>query len=516
MKGGSLVRIASLAGAGAGVVSLAIGFAGASSNATTANPARPPAVSVQSAQSLGARQRLQRRGDLATPSPCATNYPTTSFNGVHGVQDHAGGYASAVLGGDSNEACGMDSGIGAGNVNGIDGNAVASFIGSGELNGITSDESFIGAGVLNDAAGTGSFVGAGDVSYFSAQTVRGNRSPSDGNIAQAWDSFVGAGDLNQVSGEGSFIGAGGSIYATTGATAAGNQIAGADSFVGAGDQNNVGAQRAFVGAGQSNTIAAAATYSAIVAGSTNDVDAVAGFVGGGYKNVVATHGTGSALYGAILGGSFNTVYGAGGSVGGGSRNSASGTYATVPGGTLNVAGNGSFAAGTQARALHDGTFAWSDNAGTTALQSTGNDQFLARASGGYYLYSNATDTAGVKLAAGSGTWASLSDRAFKSDVAPLDDAAVLAKVAALPVSEWSYTSERGVRHVGPMAQDFYAAFRVGEDDRHITSIDEDGVALAAIKALHAQNVRLAADNNELRREVAELASRVAGLERARH
>jgi hypothetical protein len=41
-----------------------------------------------------------------------------------------------------------------------------------------------------------------------------------------------------------------------------------------------------------------------------------------------------------------------------------------------------------------------------------------------------------------------------------------------------------------MAQDFYAAFRVGADDRHITSVDEDGVALAAIKALHFENVRL--------------------------
>jgi hypothetical protein len=41
-----------------------------------------------------------------------------------------------------------------------------------------------------------------------------------------------------------------------------------------------------------------------------------------------------------------------------------------------------------------------------------------------------------------------------------------------------------------MAQDFYAAFKVGEDDKHITSIDEDGVALAAIKALHAENARL--------------------------
>jgi regulator of replication initiation timing len=51
-----------------------------------------------------------------------------------------------------------------------------------------------------------------------------------------------------------------------------------------------------------------------------------------------------------------------------------------------------------------------------------------------------------------------------------------------------------------MAQDFYAAFKVGEDDRHITSIDEDGVALAAIKALAVQNQGLHAENRELYQE----------------
>ncbi len=93
----------------------------------------------------------------------------------------------------------------------------------------------------------------------------------------------------------------------------------------------------------------------------------------------------------------------------------------------------------------------------------------------------------------------------------VDDAAVLRKVAALPVSEWSYTSERGVRHVGPMAQDFYAAFGVGEDDRHITSIDEDGVALAAIKALHAENQALRDDNHGLHIESAGLHQENAAL-----
>ena len=70
-----------------------------------------------------------------------------------------------------------------------------------------------------------------------------------------------------------------------------------------------------------------------------------------------------------------------------------------------------------------------------------------------------------------------------------------------------------------MAQDFYAAFGAGIDDRHVASIDEDGVALAAIKALHRENGRLLRDNRQLHRdnrqmyvEIAQLQSNVAALE----
>ena len=100
---------------------------------------------------------------------------------------------------------------------------------------------------------------------------------------------------------------------------------------------------------------------------------------------------------------------------------------------------------------------------------------------------------------------------MKTNIAPLDDAAVLDKVASLPISRWSYKSEHGVRHVGPMAQDFYAAFNVGEDDKHITSIDEDGVALAAIKALHHDNATLHAHVAVLDAENARLRSRLASV-----
>jgi hypothetical protein len=43
----------------------------------------------------------------------------------------------------------------------------------------------------------------------------------------------------------------------------------------------------------------------------------------------------------------------------------------------------------------------------------------------------------------------------------------------------------GFRHIGPVAQDFYAAFGLnGGDDKHISTVDEGGVALAAIQGLN--------------------------------
>jgi hypothetical protein len=89
----------------------------------------------------------------------------------------------------------------------------------------------------------------------------------------------------------------------------------------------------------------------------------------------------------------------------------------------------------------------------------------------------------------------LSDRARKEAFVPVDCAAVLARVAQLPIETWQYKGE-SLRHIGPMAQDFAAAFNVGPDDRHIDLIDASGVALAAIQALarqvEAQKAELAA------------------------
>ena len=103
----------------------------------------------------------------------------------------------------------------------------------------------------------------------------------------------------------------------------------------------------------------------------------------------------------------------------------------------------------------------------------------------------------------------VSDRNAKQDVEPLDGREVLEKVAVLPVSTWSYKGGDDVRHAGPMAQDFHAAFGFGSNDKGIVSIDAHGVALAAIQGL---NEVMKEENAALREELAEKDAAIRALE----
>ncbi len=125
----------------------------------------------------------------------------------------------------------------------------------------------------------------------------------------------------------------------------------------------------------------------------------------------------------------------------------------------------------------------------TALRLGADSSFWARATGGATfvtaLDSNGVASSGVTLSPGSGSWSTLSDRAAKTDFQPVDTADILEKLALLPVGVWSYKGQgAGIRHMGPVAQDFRAAFGLGEDDRHISTVDADGVILAAIQGLY--------------------------------
>jgi hypothetical protein len=114
-----------------------------------------------------------------------------------------------------------------------------------------------------------------------------------------------------------------------------------------------------------------------------------------------------------------------------------------------------------------------------------------------------------------------SDRNAKANFGGVDGLEVLRKVARLPITSWNYkTDPASVRHIGPMAQDFKAAFGLnGEDDTHINSLDAQGVALAAIQGLYrlvqekdARIQGLEAQNQALAARLADLERRLAALE----
>lgn len=95
------------------------------------------------------------------------------------------------------------------------------------------------------------------------------------------------------------------------------------------------------------------------------------------------------------------------------------------------------------------------------------------------------DSSGNVFARGSIT--QLSSRDAKTDFVATKADEVLARVAALPISTWRYKDAATTdRHLGPVAQDFHAAFGLGPNDQQIAPTDLAGVALAAIQALNAQ------------------------------
>ncbi len=167
--------------------------------------------------------------------------------------------------------------------------------------------------------------------------------------------------------------------------------------------------------------------------------------------------------------------------------------------------------------------------GLNIAQSSVTDGRLFLANNGNAGIGTITPTNKLQVAGGVSATAfvNTSDRNAKENLAPVSPREVLDKVASLPISTWDYKEYHDGRHMGPMAQDFYAAFHLGGSDKTITTIDPDGVALAAIQGLN-QKVessshqsedriqKLEAENVELKRrletENAEVKRRLEALE----
>ncbi|MFO7675099.1 MAG: tail fiber domain-containing protein [bacterium] len=391
---------------------------------------------------------------------------------VGGQYNAASALAATVGGGIRNVAGGVYATIAGGNDNEVSGQSAA--VGGGSSNHASADNATVGGGASNEASAVSAAISGGW-----------------GNGARGRRAFVGGGYRNSA----------GNAAGDTAATVAGGQNNAATAMfatVGGGRNHTASGMGGTIAGGASNI--ASGDYAAVGGGVVNEASNNYATVAGGYANLA------SGLVASVAGGSGNHAVGEAGTVAGGANNIATGSYAAIPGGQFNHArGSHTFAAGRRARANHQGSFVWSDSSTATSesVYSTGANQFRVRARGGTWFFSNAGMTTGAYLAAGSNAWASACDSVTKTDFRAVDRKELLEKVTALRVREYRMKDqEDGTRHIGPVAQDFSAAFGYGENNTSINMADMDGVTLAAIQALYEQNREMRAELEALKAELA--------------
>lgn len=313
--------------------------------------------------------------------------------------------------------------------------------------------------------------------------------------------------------------------------------------------------------GNTDAVSNTAPYATVAGGSSNVAEGAYATVSGGMDNEA------SGIAAAVLGGDLNQAYGGRSAVIGGFNNCAGGSYSVAGGyqasvrrGTASTTGSCFSVASSGDANGDEGTFAWADSQ-VAEFVSSGPNQFLVRADGGVMINTNTlpasgddlvlrartsgdTDvdiklltqngtagliyldessgsfflspqgvltgqprlnvtggSGGVATLSNGGTWTNASSRSYKTGFGDVDPQVILDRLVALPISTWTYRGSNEGTHLGPMAEDFKAAFDLAGDGKSIATVDADGVALAAIQGL---NQKLEADNAALRAELVEL------------
>lgn len=261
----------------------------------------------------------------------------------------------------------------------------------------------------------------------------------------------------------------------------------------------------------------AESTSSIVFGSGNQVKGAAGFSAGAGNRVCDTYGValgnkaqsgGPLINGKCDPDSFNLRGLAAVAIG--YNVTADQDYATAMG---KFASNNGFT----------GTFVWSDGSATASadtFRNAANNEFAARATGGFRFRTNLAGTTGCNLPAGSGVFNCTSSRTTKENFLAVNGLDVLSKLRRIQISSWNYITEgQNVRHVGPMAEDFYGQFQLGTDNKSIGVQDLAGVSIAAVKELDEQLQQkneqvkaLQTEVDQLRATQTDLEKRLAALE----
>ena len=485
--------------------------------------------------------------------------------GIHstiagGASNTAGGDRSTVSGGDNNQALGINS-----------------TVGGGSSNQASGDNSTVGGGANNQASGNYSAVGGGTANQARGYAVTIAGGEANESIGSATHVAIGGGFQNQASGSAASIAGGvgnqAAGYAATIAGGLNNTASGYAATVGGGERDTASGNHATVGGGYNNT--ASGNYSVVGGGYSNTASSESTTVSGGGSNTArgnfATVGGGgsntASAYGATVGGGvFNTASGPSATVGGGYNNTASDTAATVGGGAGNTASG--YAATVAGGASNTASGNYSVVVGGSG--NTANGQYnlvfgqnvVPNPTADYHVYlfgpggaapmgflamnRLAPVSAGNVIQVGTGNnngngaslttggiWTNASSRAFKDRFRPLAAQEVLMKIRSLPVEGWYYKGTEEY-HIGPYAEDFYAAFGTGvreiiemdstgqlvrrpnpEVNKYLAASDVAGVALLGVKGVAEQvesvarqwGERLQAveqDNQRLRQEVERL------------
>ncbi|HEV7586582.1 MAG TPA: tail fiber domain-containing protein [Longimicrobium sp.] len=254
-----------------------------------------------------------------------------------------------------------------------------------------------------------------------------------------------------------------------------------------------------------------ATASARGAFAFGESVTVSGVAGAGFGNTVTVSGTGGfgAGYISVCSGFGCTAIGysvrAGGlgSVALGYRATANNDYSVALG---NRASNNT----------HTGTMVMGDGTISDSVRNQADNEFRIRYTGGIRLRVSAASNGntpgavanvGCDLTVAVPSWTCASSRTLKENYRTVDGEDVLMRLRALPITTWSMIGgDRSVRHLGPVAEDFYHAYGLGLGETTIGLGDIDGVNLAAAKALEARTAELRRDlearTAELRRDFA--------------
>jgi len=468
---------------------------------------------------------------------------TIAGGGEPGFSNYVGGDFGVVSGGESNRATAAWSVVGGGDANAATNSFATVAGGFGNSAGF---EAAVGGGYRNAAAGSASVVGGGEVNLaFGADSVvaggGGNRATNSYGAIGGGYSNTNTGFAATISG-GTLNLASGSAATAPGGTA--NTASGQNSFA-AGYHAQALHDGAFVWADFSSASPFASTAAnqfllraaggvGIGAAPQDAMLEVAGNARLDDNNIFFRTGSdrnhGLGWYGASPNKPFATTFFPDGPVlfgygGGGLGTHRNGTEAVAlawdanqrvgigtatPTAPLEIA----FATGQSVQFRYEGSFVPGFNVATT-----GGNAGIMRYRNGLEVWpsDDATragkvdvrDTSGapsIILDGQSGhisaaAFDATSDRNAKENFAPIDPGEILAKVAALPLSRWNFKQDKSARHLGPMAQDFYAAFAVGKDDHHITTVDADGVALAAIQGLNQKLQEKEAEIQQLQRRL---------------